>query len=64
MPLRLLKPMLSSIIVDGTEDVESSKEIILFIPFQMLFKSLIWFWIQDQKYVYLLLFNSVVNIFL
>ena len=41
--------MLSSVIVDGTVDVESFKEIILFIPFYWFFKSLMWFWKKDEK---------------
>ena len=43
MSLGLVKLMLSSIIVNGTVDEESFKEVILFMPFQVLFKSLIWF---------------------
>ena len=38
--LGLVKLMLYSIIVDGIVDVESIKEIILFIPFQVFFKSI------------------------
>ena len=40
MPLGLLMLMLSSIIVDVTLNEESFKFIILFIPFQVFFKSL------------------------
>ena len=39
--LGLVKLMLSSVIVDEAADVESFKEIILFIPFQVFFQSLI-----------------------
>ena len=41
MSLGLVKLMLSSVIVDEAADVESFKEIILFIPFQVFFQSLI-----------------------
>ena len=37
MSLGLVKPMLSSVIVDVTVDVESFKEIIIFRPFQVFF---------------------------
>ena len=40
MSLGLVKQMFSLIIVDGAADVESFKEINLFIPFQVFFKSL------------------------
>ena len=55
--------MVSSIIVDGTVDRESYKEITIFIHFQVFFKSLIWFWKKHEKYVCLGLFNRTATIF-
>ena len=52
MYLELVKLILASVLVDGTLDVESFNEIILFIPFQVFFKSLISFWKKDFQIMF------------
>ena len=52
MSLELVKLILSSVLVDGTLDVESFNEIILFIPFQVFFKSLISFRKKDFQIMF------------
>ena len=52
MSLELVKLILSSVLVDGTLDVESFNEIILFIPVQVFFKSLISFRKKDFQIMF------------